>query len=322
MTQKKFSSKIFSSKKLIIVIFLFLLIFACSKNIEEKSKDDVQATKVEPLPEPKLPVIQEPEKIEKTLKEAPAGYPQVVLPQKKEELERSKLKIEKLLSNNCEYTKRTINGKEELYTPVFVDLDDFGYINQAQCQQPVDKGKSSKSVQEAAKDQFKNYENYLGTYQANLEFEESREAYDNFVISTKPQKYKELPVIKLKDDQVTTPKITLFLSRSDVVKDLRGHFYSGINIPIIPQITIEQANNNLIGQKAYFADESGDQKTKEIKKNELSKEGELVILVKETQKTLEYMLAWMISVGGLNLWTAFVDAQTGETIIITQNFMT
>lgn len=314
--------KNFSSKRLISILFLFLLIFACSKTVEKEVKDEVQVMNVS---EPKLPdqvIVKEPEKIEKTIKEAPLGYPQIILPQEKEDLERSKLKIEKLLSNNCEYTKRTINGKEELYTPVFVELDNFGYIDQAQCQQPVSKGKSSKSVAEAAKDQLKNYENYLGISQVNLEFEESREAYENFIISTKEQKYKELPVIKLKNDQVTTPKIILFLSGSDVVKDLRGHYYSGINIPVTPQITGEQANNNLIGQKIQFEDESGDQKIKEVKKGELSKEGELVILVKETPKTLEYRLAWMISVGGLNLWTAFVDALTGETIIITQNFMT
>ncbi|MBI5064782.1 hypothetical protein HZA97_00970 [Candidatus Woesearchaeota archaeon] len=316
--------KIFSSKKLITITLLFLLILACSKNVEEKTKEKVQVTKVEPIQEPKLPekVQVKEEKIEKTIKNPPAGYPQIILPQKQEDTQKNKLKVEKLLSNDCEYIKRVVNGKEELYTPVVVEMDDFGYVNSMQCQQPVDKGKSSKSVAQAAKDKLNTYENYLGTSQVEVEFEDSREAYDNFVISTKNQKYNKIPVLQLKNNNVNQVKIILFLSRSDVLKDLRGHYYSEINIPITPQITVEQASNNLIGQKIQFADESGDQKTKEIKKSELSKEGELVVLAKETPQKIEYRLAWKISVGGLELWTALVDAQTGETIIITQNFET
>ncbi|MBI4918862.1 hypothetical protein HY837_02965, partial [archaeon] len=39
-------------------------------------------------------------------------------------------------------------------------------------------------------------------------------------------------------------------------------------------------------------------------------------------KKLEYSLAWQIPIGGLELFSAYVDALTGKTITITQNFVT
>ncbi|MBI4919230.1 hypothetical protein HY837_04820, partial [archaeon] len=259
--------------KKILLILLITILLSCSTKIEKK--EELKNVPLEPVvnkttqQEP----VKEPAKIEKKFKEAPLNYPQITLPQKMEELEKNKLKIKKMLSNDCQYTKRTIDNNEQLYTPVFVELNDFGYLDRAQCQQPVDKEKSSKSVEQAAREHFKSFEKYLGLEGLTLEFDESREAYDTFIIRTKEQKYKDIPIVELKGDNANRVKISIFLSTSDIVKDLIGHYYRDIKIPEKPQITLEQARTNLIGTKTTFADESGDQITKEIKKNDVINNG-------------------------------------------------
>ncbi len=302
-------------KKILFIILLAFLI-SCSAKVEkrEEVKEIEPVIETPPAPQEK----KEPEKIEKTFKESPANYPQLILPQEKAELEKSKLKIEKILSNDCQYTKRTLNNKEELYTPVFVEYDEFGYLDRGQCQQPVDKGKSSKAVEQVAREHFKTFEKYLGI-EGVIEFDESRESYDTFIIRTKEQKYKDLPLVELKENRANKVKISIFLSRSDVVKDLMGHYYKGLKIPNQPQITLEQAKNNLIGTKHTFKDSYGDTVTKEVKIKDVKGNGELVVLVRKIEgPKIEYSLAWQIPVSGLDSFTAYIDALTGKTTAIIQ----
>ena len=123
--------------------------------------------------------------------------------------------------------------------------------------------------------------------------------------------------MKLKNEQEDINKITLFLTNSDIIRDLRGHYYPEINIPTEPKVTLEQANNNLFGEDISYINIAGRFTNKKIETKDLNNNGVLIVLAWEKTESLEYRLVWQIPFGR-SKWLGYIDALTGEILEITQ----
>jgi hypothetical protein len=139
----------------------------------------------------------------------------------------------------------------------------------------------------------------------------SEDTIIGLVLEFQPQTMFELPV----EGDVPTLVVT---ANANGVTKVEGFLVPRPALPLEATIASDKASTSLLGTPLLASnakeDAGGDSSEHLIDLQDVRHPAKRVVFVKRSSKGLEIRLAWKIPVGQETVWTAYVDAITGETL--------
>ncbi len=117
-------------------------------------------------------------------------------------------------------------------------------------------------------------------------------------------------------------EMTVVINKEGLLLQLDDRFLPVVEIPNQPQVNRDAAARRVIGRTFTYSDIAGRPQQVTVNDPAQVRVKELVIAPIEKQDSIEVHLAWEIIAGTSLSWTVYIDAMTGEEILVKQNFNT